>query len=201
MLGKRLAPFALLGVAATAAFPASPVLAECARQTNAFPSFADVAPTAEQVVIGTVVRQTSGEPLTVAFELRVDEVLRGDAPPIIEVSGLRSGLPLQGTSACRGDAQLFARVGNVLAIAIDGRYEGRHHVNTVAWIDGRPNDLVLAESLTRGQVRRAAATLPSTSTSSAPEVSSEARRIVTDAMAWFGGILRILRLAGPYAGS
>jgi hypothetical protein len=80
------------------------------------------------------------------------------------VRELRSGLPLRGSQACRGGAYLEARVGDVLAIAFDGRFAGQRDVNTVAWIEGRPvRDLVPGvQVLSLREARRAATELPPT---------------------------------------
>jgi hypothetical protein len=141
---------------------ASPVLAECTLQTNAFPRFRDVAPKAETVVIGTVIEELRGHEGTVAtFRLRVDEVLRGDPPATLDILGLRSGLPLEGSQSCRENAFLYARVGDVLALALDGRLDGRDGVNTAAWIEGRPASPIESNrKLTRAAVRRAAGSAP-----------------------------------------
>jgi hypothetical protein len=160
-----------------------PVLAECGLQTNAFPPFTEVASTARRVVIGTVVEPLRGHTGTVAtFRVRVDAVLRGDAPASIAVLGIRSGLPLQGSPACRANAFLYARKGDVLAIAFGGRFDGHGGVNTAAWIEGRPrrDRVVGVETLTLAQVRRAVAGLPPTSTAALLSDSSE----ITSAGIW-----------------
>lgn len=134
----------------------TPALAECLNQTNKFPRFTVIARSADTVLIGTVVEELRGHEGTVAtFRLRVDEVLRGDASDRLDIVGLRSGLPLKGSPACRENAFLYAQVGDVLAIALDGRLEARDGVNTAAWIEGRPSTKG-AQSLTKAAARRAA---------------------------------------------
>ena len=171
----------VLGASVGAALAASvvtagPALGECSGQVNEFPPYTEVAPTADRVIIGTVVDDLAGpgaeEPYG-AFLLRVDEVLRGRAPDTLEVSDLRSGLPLRGSPACRGGAYLMARVGDVLAVAFDGEFAGERDINTAAWVDGRPvRDLVPgAEVLSLRQARRAAASLPPTDTLPAGDTS------------------------------
>ena len=160
----------ILGDGVAAALAASlvtavPALGECGLQVNEFPSYTKVAPTADRVIIGTVLGDlTEPGETDGSFLLRVDEVLRGQAPDTLKVSGLKSGLPLHGSPACRGGAYLQARLGDVLAIAFDGRFAGQHDVNTVAWIEGRPGrDLVPGgQVLSLGQARRAAEALPPT---------------------------------------
>ena len=121
---------------------ATPAAAECTGQANRWPSFDAVAPSARQVVIGRVSgtnkgSETDGSPV---FTLKVEEVLRGTAPAVIEVSSLRSGLPLHGGPACRRDATLRAGPGDRIALALGGRLSGiKGRVNTAVWIEGRPD--------------------------------------------------------------
>jgi hypothetical protein len=119
--------------------PASPALAECVGQPNRWPAFEKVAPTAKQVVVGRVTNTNRTDDPAVVFTLEVEEVLRGVAPPVIEISALRSGLPLRGEPACRRDALLYVRVGDRIALARGGTLPGvRGRVNTAAWIEGQP---------------------------------------------------------------
>jgi len=87
------------------------------------------------------------------------------APESIEVNALRSGLPLVGGQDCRQSAYLYGRVGDVIAFAFDGRLAGvAGPVNTAAWIEGRPHDIVPGpEQLTLDEVRHFAS-LPDTAT-------------------------------------
>lgn len=152
-----LAGAALVGWAASS-------LAECISQPNRFPDYADVAPTAETVVIGTVVgtRPYPDAP-SVVFSLRVDEVVRGDPPATMEVEVLRSGLPLRGAPACRASAALYVNTGDVIALALDGRLGRRGDVNTVAWIKGGPDEWVPGvRVMSRRQAIAAARALPPT---------------------------------------
>jgi hypothetical protein len=138
-------------------------------QVNEFPPYTEVAPTADRVIIGTVVGDLSGpgapDP-NGSFVLRVDQVLKGSVPDTLELSMVRSGLPLRGAPSCRGDAYLKVRVGDVLAIAFHGRFDGQRDVNTAAWVEGRPvRDLVPgAQVLSLREARRAATELPPTDT-------------------------------------
>ncbi len=140
MRRARLSAAAAVVAAAALAGSAGPALAECVSQTNRFPDYADVAPTARTVVIGTVVETRPDDDRSAGrFSLRVDHVIRGDPPAIMDVEFLRSGLPRRGSPACRDSAYLRARTGDVIALALDGRLDGRGGVNTAAWIEGRPS--------------------------------------------------------------
>ncbi|MDQ3447616.1 MAG: hypothetical protein M3432_00355 [Chloroflexota bacterium] len=82
------------------------------------------------------------------------------------LTSLRSGIPLQGSPACRRDAYLYARVGDVIAVAFDGRLPGVPNLTTTAaWIEGRPHGSLVPgpERLTIEEVRRLAS-LPDTAT-------------------------------------
>jgi len=150
----------------------APALAECGGQVNRWPAFSDVAPTAERIIVGTVTNPLAPHesgPVYVGLDIRVEEVLRGSAPATIEVSGLKSGLPLTGSPSCRQSAYLYARVGDVIAFAFDGRLPGvAGPVNTAAWIEGRPNrnSVPGPQLLTLEEVRHFAS-LPDTSTGAA----------------------------------
>ena len=120
--------------------PASPAAAECVGQPNRWPTFEEVVPTARQLVVGRVTSTNRTDGPAVVFTLEVEEVLRGVAPPVIEVSALRSGLPLMGEPACRRDAVLYVRVGDRIALARGGLLPGvRNWVNTAVWIGGQPD--------------------------------------------------------------
>jgi LPXTG-motif cell wall-anchored protein len=180
---------AIIGLSVTVLMPTA-AEAECMLQVNRFPPYTEVASTARRVVIGTVTEALLGHdptgPLPV-FRIQVDEVLRGRAPAQMDVLGLRSGLPVHGSPACRRDASLYARMGDVLAIAVDGRYDGHGGVNTVAFIHGRPGDLVKGtQRLTLEEARRAAATLPATSTSATDARLQGRRHDQAPALGWAG---------------
>lgn len=163
LTGTVLAAGLCLGVSA-------PAFAECMGQPNRWPAFADVAPTAERIIVGTVVEHTGfdrGSLNLVGYRVSVDEVLRGPAHESVEVNGLKSGLPLVGSGSCRQNAYLYARVGDVIAFAFDGRLPGvAGPVNTAAWIEGRPrrNSVPGPQLLTLAEVRYFT-TLPETATS------------------------------------
>jgi hypothetical protein len=135
-------------------------------QLNRFPRYTEVAPTARTVVIGTVVESRREDPTesTVVFTLRVDDVIRGQAPAAIEVEGIRSGLPRRGQRACRENAFLYVHLGDVIALALDGRLDGRAGITTAAWIEGRPErDLIPGvHVLSRSEAIAAARALPPT---------------------------------------
>jgi len=143
-------------------------LAECGGQPNRWPAFSEVAPSAERIIVGTVVGPSVPHipgPVYVGLDVHVDEVLRGQAAETIEVNALKSGLPLVGDQACRQSAYLYGRVGDVIAFAFDGRLPGvAGPVNTAAWIEGRPHEIVPGpQRLTLDEVRYFAS-LPDTST-------------------------------------
>lgn len=154
--------------------PGNPALAECMSQVNRFPEFTDVASSAKTVVIGTVVKSRREDPTeaTVLFTLRVDDVLRGDPAATLDIDGLRSGLALRGAESCRENAFLYARVGDVIALALDGRLEGRTGINTAAWIEGRPARLLMpaGQVLTRNRAIAAAKALPPSDTVAVPRL-------------------------------
>lgn len=121
---------------------ATPAVAECTGQANRWPAFDDVAPTARRVVMGRVTSTNKGNETddSPVFTLEVEEVLRGTAPAVIEVSSLRSELPLRGGPACRRDATLRAGPGDRIALALGGLLPGiKGRVNTAVWIEGRPD--------------------------------------------------------------
>src|SRR5688500_19693594 len=105
------------------AIPAAPAAAECMRQVNRWPEFDSVAPTARRVVVGTVLKTNRLEPVEIGavFTVLVEEVLRGEAPRVLLVDGLRSGRELRGSPACRVNSWVNARPGDRIAIAFRGR--------------------------------------------------------------------------------
>jgi len=173
MIGRR---FLVTGLGILAALLAvsAPALAECPGQPNVWPSFRQVAPSARSIVVGTV-ENTLTRDASPVFDLRIDEVLRGSSPSMIHLSGLKSGAPLIGGPACQHSAYLYARRGDVIAIAYQGRAPGiSGRVTTAAWIEGRPYVLDPgAERLTLVEVRRLAV-LPDTSTALIGSVGSTA---------------------------
>jgi hypothetical protein len=76
----------------------------------------------------------------VLFHLRVDEVVRGEPPVTMIIEGLRSGLPVRGEEACRESAFLYVHVGDVIALALDGRLGTRSGVNSAVVIEGRVDE-------------------------------------------------------------
>lgn len=145
---------------------AGPSLAECVSQVNRFPDYADVAPTARTVVIGTVVEtRPNAEEASGLFRLRIDDVIRGDPPATLDIEALRSGLARRGESACRNDAFLHARTGDVIALALDGRLDGRRNIHTAVWIEGRPSEWDPGiRVMSRERAIAAATALPATDT-------------------------------------
>jgi hypothetical protein len=96
--------------------------------------------------------------------VRVDEILRGESPPVLEFrGGTRSRAPL---TICPSDSILRVRVGDVLAFAFDARVAASPNpVLAVAWVRGQPHPFLMpgAETLTPAAVRDLAA-LPMTDT-------------------------------------
>jgi hypothetical protein len=118
----------------------SSALAEC---DGPYPSFQNAAPTARRIVIGEVIAGFPGpvgpqDGRTSRFTLRGRSVLEGDAPIEIDVTDLQS-------QQCAG--YILARPGDRIAIAFDGHEFGQV-VNAVAWLEGRPPDLIGVESTT-----------------------------------------------------
>jgi hypothetical protein len=158
---------AATALAATALVAAAaPAFAECVSQTNRFPDFADVAPTASTVVIGTVIATgPDNEGSEGRFTVRIDDAIRGEAQATLEIEFLYSGLPLRGSEACRDSAYLSARAGDVIALALDGSLNGREGVNTAAWIEGQPSEWDPGvRVMSRAKVISAAKALPATDT-------------------------------------
>lgn len=96
-----------------------------------------MAPSAKTVVSGEVVtaHRSDSADRAIIFDVRVDEVYRGDAPAVLRVDALRTGLP----GYYCDQSYLRTYVGDVIALALDGRVDGFDGpVNTVAWLEGLP---------------------------------------------------------------
>jgi hypothetical protein len=107
---------------------AGAALAECP-QVDRWPSFAEVAPSARTIVVGTIV-DARGQDISSRMTLHVDRVLRGSTGDSIQLHSFRSGIP---PVLCPGDAVLWGRLGDRFAIALDGRVDGvSGRVNAVA---------------------------------------------------------------------
>ena len=124
MKALALATIALVGVLAIAA----PARGAC---DGPAPSFTNGVQTADTLVIGEVV--AAGPPVfapnSFSFSLRVDHVLRGDAPDVMEFKDL----VLQ---PCAG--WVTVKMGDVIALAL-GASEFGGEVNPVAFIRGSPS--------------------------------------------------------------
>lgn len=164
-----------------------------------WPAFTTVAPTAERVIIGTVLQgfDEPKSPRHGSFALRVDQVLRGRSAPTLRfIHGLVSPLDPVGYYDCPPDNPLWVRVGWQIAIAFDGRYPGaKGRVTTVAVIRGRPDpDNPRLQKLSYGQVV-AAAGLPGTDASATSSPSGDAPiGLVTLPGAAFVGLVAFLAL-------
>jgi hypothetical protein len=140
----------ILSVAAATLAASGPVLGECSSNSaNTWPAFEQVAPRAETVIVGRVVRSAAHDrdpldnPHTTVFTVKVEDVLRGKAPATIEFNGLRSGVPLRGERTCRQSSVLYAKLGDRIAVAFGGRIPGvKGPVTTAAWIEGLPNNAI-----------------------------------------------------------
>ncbi len=162
---------AALALAGLVGLPA-PASAECIGPWTPMPSFTAVAPSAERVVVGTVIRNLENTQgleefggVTASFVLEIDTVLRGRDPgDALTMDVVRTGVPQ--TGEC-GSPTVFAVVGDRIAVAFDGRLPGhRRLITAAAWIDNKPYelDVMEAEVLTMAEVRHALARMPDTST-------------------------------------
>ncbi len=155
---------AVLAVVMPLAF-AGTTAAECT-WLDIWPSFREVAPSAESIIIGEVVEghQFDSADYAPRFLFRVDEVVRGTSPPTIDFTEpLHSGLP---ETRCPGQSVLLVTVGDVIAMALNARVDGAPGpVVAVAYIRGEPDPLLLpgVERISADEVRELAA-LPPTDT-------------------------------------
>jgi hypothetical protein len=139
----------------------SPTAAECGFPLTPMPPFDKVAARAERIVVGQVIddlERSPGDPMSdaplVAFRLEVQEVIRGSAPDTLDILALRTRAP--NTSRCPDVPFVYATVGDVIAIAFNGRMPGvRHPVTAAAWIEGQPDRYLVpqAQQLTLARVR------------------------------------------------
>ena len=151
-------------------------LADCT-QASPWPSFTRSAGSAQRIIIGTVT-WTPGGAVNNRFTLRVDEVLRGQAPATIDFAAFRSGAP---QPICPEDSLLRVRqVGDRLALAYGAHLPGLNRPITAVALVKPVDDPegVLAslmpkmEWLTVAQVRAIAALPPTDSViMSAPSAS------------------------------
>lgn len=172
---------ALLMIAMTAVLgamaPANVAVAECTLVSK-WPSFRQAAGSAERILVGTVVvGQTYA---TNQFVLRVDELLRGDAPPQIAFDRFRSGAP---TPVCPEESVLRARIGDRIAIAYGARIKGiQQPIRAVAFVlPSKPDSLMRgAERLDITEVRELAGvdTGGPSSFETAPGVTAEALAVL-----------------------
>jgi large repetitive protein len=156
-LGVSLLMSALLAMAASASV-AVPALAECPILQN-WPLFRDAAPSATTILTGRVTgvlgRDRDGN--IDLFRLQVNEVMRGQAPRTIVLSGVA-------TAGNCISSHLVVRRGDRLAIALGGRSERIYGpVSGVAFLSPIPDDAHMPrmQRLSIRHVRQIAA-LPST---------------------------------------
>lgn len=184
----------LTGLLALVGVPS--VLADCT-QLSPWPSFSRYAPSAERILIGTVVWTPGGE-VNGRFTLRVDEVLRGSAPATIEFDNFRSGAP---QPICPEDSYLRVHeVGERLAFADGASLPGVDHpVALVAYVKpSRPNTGLLPkmERLSEAEVR-AIALLPPTDTVEITDTqgATDPALLVMLGAALFGALASVRRQA------
>ncbi len=124
----------------------APVDAEC---DGPYPSFREVAPGAERVVVGQVVATRPSDWGTddlrsSRFTLQAWSLKDGLGPFSLDVDDVRS-------QPCAGD--LVAAVGDQVAIAFDGRaFSTAVRANAIAWISGQPPDLAGVEVVSLPQI-------------------------------------------------
>ena len=146
---RRSIAVSVLAVIMLAAGP-DPTLAEC---DGPYPSFRNVAPGAERILIGEVVRvapasERHDDGRTASFVLRGRSVLEESR----SVEEVFQDVP---TQPCSG--RILARVGDVIAVAFQGRdFQPPMVVNAVAWIDGAAPEGIGIERITVPEVYRLA---------------------------------------------
>jgi len=173
--------FAVISTLALALMPSGPVAAECIGPWTPMPSFTAVAPSAERVILGTVIQdledpqglEAEGGGITPSFVIAVDTVLRGPDPgPTLTLDLVATGVPQ--SEECGGRPTVFATPGDRIAVAFEGRLPGhRRPITAAAWIEGQPDALGApdAEVLTMAEVRDAITRMPDTSTAGVAEPS------------------------------
>ena len=139
-------------------------LAECPYAPT-FPGALRAAPTAKELIVGTVTETVDGAP---AFRLRIDHVLRGDARvgDVREVRGLLAGWPIDhyaNGSTSTNCTELMAGTGEVIAIAYDALApDGKTRYNAAAWLSPKAAWMESVQHATLAELRAAAAGLPAT---------------------------------------
>jgi hypothetical protein len=157
-------PTALILATIASMLLVAPVAAECTIMDR-WPSFTEVAPGADTILLGRVAESLQEDSAAHAIRFRVDvmEVLRGSAPRSFEV---QAGTRFADVMERCDDSMLRAQVGEVLAMAFAGHPTASvNRVAAVAWVEGRPNAFSMpgAQKLSERQVRAIAA-LPPTDT-------------------------------------
>jgi hypothetical protein len=149
-----------VGTLLTAAAPVPAAEGEC-RDSQAWPSFAEVAPTARSIYLVKVTRSVDG----IAEEARSIEVMRGAAPGTVDLRRLQPGR----RDGCPATIGPYAQLGDRLLIAYDGTAPDRvGSIDAVAQV-GRVRDRRNASGLERLTLEEARAfdapgTLPPTLT-------------------------------------
>ena len=180
---------------AAVAVSGSPVVAEC---DGPPPSFRDALSTAKLIVIGDVTAVHGGglgevgaDGRSSRFTLRIDLVLRGHAPAVMEIQDLVMQ-PCAGT--------VIARTGDRIAVAFDALdFTPPIRVNAFAWIRGTPaqeNETITEAEVFRRLGREAPDTAIGTPRSVAPPSPSSAPILVV-LPGLFGLVLGWRRAGSP----
>jgi hypothetical protein len=178
----------LVGVALELAAPA-PARAECT-VSEPWPSFRQVAPSADRIIVGTVTWNPGGR-FNNRFTLNVDEVLRGKAPESIEFKAFVSGMPV--VRCDDGALRVRKRVGQRMAIAYGGHVPSvKGPINTVAFIKpSRPTFInPNLERLTIEEVRQIAR-MPATDTAAPTAGGTPAASAPMLALPWILGAITL----------
>ena len=105
---------------------------ECS-ETPAWPSFAEVAPTARSIMLVRVTRSVDG----IATKARLVDVMKGASPSRVDLRSLQPG---PGTDECPQPSGPYAQIGDRLLVAYDGTAPGRAgSIDAVAHV-GRMRD-------------------------------------------------------------
>jgi len=145
---------AMTSAAGISTLMASPASAECTG--GRWPSFTRYAPTARDVVVGTVTWSALPGAHATWFTLTVDETLRGGmaSGDSIGFDRLHSGAP---EPSCPDGSVMLVRPGDRLAVALDARYPGQlRRITTAASVlPSDPDDLSVGiQHLSEARVRR-----------------------------------------------
>ncbi len=156
----------LVALVGTPLFAVNPMpTAACVSAPAPFDSFTATVPNSGTIVVGTVEGLTERE-LQTRFRLKIDEVLRGDAPAVMRFSGLSGS---DARSACGDKNMVSAREGDRLALAMSAAVPGQPlEVDAIAFVGKSMPDrrhMPKIERLPLRKVRQLAGRQPDGSTS------------------------------------